>query len=551
MEKYKRMENLMIKNLHIMKNLKYLEFIFIFSLLLLGCNEDESIQLVEPNHRVIVTSEMNFENTINIGEHIDFGDLSRGVENRLWTFPADAAVIGGETGNTSNKDVVKGTFTKSGVFDVLLNQTFKGNVYPNEDSTEPLQTRELDTTIVVTVIGAVEASFQMNYINEDGSTGAPLSLSDNAENEIVASKFVRITQNSAGSPTNFRWLLPGAKTEFLEVVDEPDAESDVRYTKLGTWDLQFIAARTRPTDSDTIYIKNFIKVIPSTEPVTLDRVYEYETQTKIGLEFSREIDPATVATEDFSVAIETNTGTTIIPEISNVSVDPDEGNVVIIEIINEIMYNDDIVKVSYTPGALTTLDLVASEAITDAILTDFIKTNLLPDSDVDYSFETVIEDNWRYLGWGGRWEEYARSISFDRAHTGDKSMLIELSPQGGMIIGNVNVDGDGAVVDNINFTAEKGFNYEMGAWFYVESLSTLTAEANIRMYWRPGTNWGIGDNIAFTNDTPIGQWFYSSEIATFSADGEVSYMIRGLNDNTDSVRFYMDDLTLFKLTSRP
>ncbi len=541
----------MIKNLHIMKNLKYLKFIFIFSLLLLGCNEDESIQLIEPNHRVIVTSEMNFENTINIGEHIDFADLSRGIQSRLWTFPSEAAIIGGENGNTSSKDVVKGTFTKSGVFDVILNQTFNGNVYPNEDSTEPIQGRELDTTIVVTVLAPVEASFQMNYINEDGTTGAPLSLNDNAENEIVASKFVRITQNSNGSPTNFRWSLQGAKTEFLEVVDDPDAETDVRYTKLGTWDLQFVAARTRPTDSDTIYIKNFIKVIPSTEPVTLDRVYEYETETKIGLEFSREIDPATVVKEDFSVAIETNAGATIVPEIAGVTVDPNEGNIVIIELANEIMYNDDLVKVSYTPGTLTTLDLVASEAIIDAELTDFIKINLLESSAVDYSFETTTEKNWPYLGWGGRFELFDTTVSRDQARTGEKSLYIEMEPDGGMIIGNTEVDDNGDPTDNINFTVEKGVTYEMGIWVYIEDLGNVTGEANIRLYWRPGTNWGIGDNFTFSGTTPVGEWVYSSAIVSFSASGEASYMIRGVSTNTETMKIYIDDLTLFKLTSRP
>lgn len=529
-----------------MKNIKYLKFVFILSLLFVGCNEDESIDLVEPNHRVIVTSEMNFENTINIGGHIDFGDLSRGVQNRTWTFPADASRISGEDGNTSSKDVVKGFFSKAGVYDVTLNQVFKGNVYPNEDSVEPIQGRELDTTIVVTVLGDVASSIQINYINEDGSLGAPLNLSDNAENEITASKYVRISQNSAGTPTNFDWSMPGANPAQTSIADAPDAETDVRYTKLGTWDLQFIASRTRPTDADTIYIKNFIKVIPSTEPVDLDRVFEYESQTKIGLEFSREMDPATVNRNNFSVTIETASGSTINPEIASVLVDANEGNILIIELANELMYNDDIVKVSYTPGALTTLDAVASDAIADAVLTDFIKVNLLESNDVDNSFETSTADNWPYLWWGGQWGEYDLSVSFDRARTGDKSLYIEFRPNGGMIIGHRDAGGN-----NINFSVESGFKYEMGVWVYIEDLGNISGEANIRMYWAPGTNWGIGDNVTFTPTSTTGEWVYSSAIVEFAASGEVNYMIRGINTNSERLKFYMDDLTLFKLTSRP
>ncbi|APZ45826.1 hypothetical protein BW723_05730 [Polaribacter reichenbachii] len=534
-----------------MKNIKFLQFIFITTLLLFSCNDDDSVVLIESNHRAIVTSEMDFENTINVGAHIDFGDLSRGVSSRLWTFPENVTEISGEEGNTSTKDVVKGTFNEAGVYDVTLSQVFKGNVYPNEDSTEPIQGKELDTTIVVTVLDNITANIQINHINDDGSLGAELNLSDNAENEVTASKFVRLTQNSTGSPTNFTWNLKGAKPEqVLNDLNTP--EVDVRYTKLGTWDLEFIASRTRPTDADTIYIKNFIKVIPSTDPVTLDRVFEQEEQTKIGLEFSREMDPATVNKSTFSVTIETANGATLTPELTNVTVDATEGNILIIELANEIMYNDDVVKVSYTPGGLTTLDAVASDAFTDVILTDFIKENLFDNaafSDVDASFETSIEENWPYLWWGGQWAEYDMNLSFDRAHSGSKSMYIEFRPGGGMIIGNV--DGDG---DNITFPVEAGYTYEMGAWIYLEDLGSPDGVniPDVRFYWRPGTNWGVAANPAFTSDFKVGEWIETTTKVTFAADGDVSYMIRGFNTgNTGTLKFYMDDLALYKLTSRP
>lgn len=532
-----------------MKKIKILQFIIITTLLFFGCSEDDnSVTLIEPNHRAIVTSEMNFENTINIGGHIDFADLSRGIESRLWTFPKDASSIAEEKGNTSSKELVKGTFNKPGVYDVVLNQVFKGNVYPNEDSNTPIDGKVLDTTIVVTVLDFIKANIQINYLNDDGTVGSALNLSDNALNEITASKYVRLTQNSSGSPTDFTWNLKGAKPEQV-INDLTTPEVDVRYTKLGNWDLEFIASRTRPTDADTIYIKNFIKVIPSTEPVTLDRVFEQETQTKIGLEFSREMDPATVNKNDFSVVIETKNGATLNPDITNITIDPSEGSVLIVELSNEVMYNDDIVKVSYTPGNLTTLDAVAATTITDAVLTDFIKENLFEDtnfSSVDYSFETTAEDNWPYLWWGGQWAEYDMNLSFNQAYHGSESMYIEMRPNGGMIIGNV--DGNG---DNITFPVEKDVTYEMGAWFYVEDLGTITGETNIRMYWRPGTNWGIGDNITFTPTTETGKWIYSSAKVTFSATGEASYMIRGVNNNATTLKFYMDNLTLYKLTSRP
>lgn len=526
-----------------MKNIKTLVLLILTATLVVGCFEDDTIQTVEPSHRVIVTSEMDFDNTINPGGHIDFGDISRGVVSRIWTFPENSTQISGEDSNTSTKDIIKGFFFEPGVHNVTLSQTFKGDVYPNEDSTLPNTSRELDTTIVVTVLDWVSSNVRAYYINEDGSTGDELNLSDNAENELTASKYIRLTYSAVGEPDQVVWSSPGGKPSSIQTTE---AEVDMRFSKLGTWDLQYIASRTRPNDADTIQVKNFIKVIPSTEPVTLDRVFEKESQTKIGLEFSREMDPETVNKNNFSVTIETAGGPVLNPEIASVTVDSEEGNILVVELTNEVMYNDDTVKISYTPGVLSTLDAVASTEIVDAVLTDFIKVNLLESTDVDLSFENSENSNWPYLWWGGQWGEYDYNVSFDRARTGDKSIYIEFRPNGGMIMGHRDADGN-----NLTFPVEAGVNYEMGAWVYVEDLGNLTGEANIRMYWTPGTNWGIGDNVTFTNTTPVGEWFYSSSVVQFAAAGDVGYMIRGINTNTERLRFYLDDITVYKLTSRP
>ncbi|GGZ67985.1 hypothetical protein [Algibacter mikhailovii] len=528
-----------------MKKIRNFNLFLFVVLAILSCDKDELVNLVEPSHRVIVTSEMNFDNTINVGGHIDFGDISQGVESRLWTFPETVSTIVGASGNTSSKDVVKGLFNTPGVYDVTLNQVFKKNVYPNEDSQEPIDGRELDTTIVVTVLGPVEAYIKAHYINDDGTTGEELDLSDNAENELTASKYVRLSYTADGAPEDFVWNLPGAKPDQ---VAEAEPEVDVRYSKLGSWDLQFIASRNRPGGADTINVKKFIKVVASTEPVTLDRVFEKTKETSIGLEFSREMDPESVNKDDFTVKIETASGAVLNPVIANVSVDNTEGNVLVVELSNEMIYNDDTVKVSYIPGTLRTSDLVDATEIVDAVLTDFIKENLFDDpnfSDVDNSFEKSEVENWPNLPWGAPWNAYDMSFSYDQAHSGEKSMYLEFHPEGGMIIGNVDASGE-----NITFPTEKGFNYEMGAWFYVVDAG-VPVISNVRMYWRPSTNWGVPDNPTFSADSPVGEWFYSSAIVNFSADGNESFMLRGQNVNSETLKFYMDDLSLYKLSSRP
>lgn len=517
--------------------------VFIATISFMACDEENDIEIVEANHRVIVTSEASVENTINIGGHIDFGDISRGIESRTWTFPEGATIVG-EKGNTSSKDVIKGFFSIPGEHNVTLNQVFKGNVYPNEDSTTPIEGKVLDTTIVVTVLGPISSVLKAHYLNDDGSVGAELNMSDNAENVLTASKYIQLTYESQGEPSNFVWNLDGGKPNQIT---NPGGAADVRYNKVGSWDLQFIASRARPGGADTVNIKKFIKVIPSTEPVVVDKVTNKEVN--IAIEYSREMDESSLNKNDFAVTIETTAGAVLNPAISKVSVDAVDGNIVILELDGETIYNDDIIKVSYTPGALTTLDGVAADALTDAELVFAQGENILKNTSVDYSFETSTAANWPYLWWGGQWGEYDFAISGDQAQDGSSSAYLEFRPNGGMIIGHRDAAGN-----DLTFPVESGERYEMGVWVYVTDLGEINGgeTPDLRFYWAPGTDWGIAPNPALTDDFVIGEWVYSSTIVQFAESGEVNYMIRGINNgNSLPVKLYMDNISVVKLTTRP
>ena len=528
-----------------MKNIKILLLIFFTSIILVDCNDEESVALIEPNHRAIVTSEMNYENTINPGGHIDFGDISRGVKSRVWTFPEGGVVtIAGEEGNTSGKDVVKGIFHEPGVYNVVLSQIFKGNVYPNEDSTQPIDGVALDTTIVVTVLEPISTILKAYYINEDGTTGAELNMSDNAENEIIASKYVRLSYTSKGAPKNVTWNLPGGKPEQVK---NPTGDIDIRYSKLGSHNLQFIASRSRPFDADTVNISKFIKVVPSTEPVTLDRVFEKSSDV-IGLEFSREMDPATINKANFSASIQTAGGSNLLTNINTVSVDAVDGNVVLIK-LDQPYYNDDIVKVSYTPGNLSTLDAVAASGFTDRILTDIIKTNILANSNYDYSFENSLNGNWQYLGWGPDWDGFTFNISPTQAQSGAKSAYIEIAANDGMIVGHRDLTGQ-----FIRFPTQAGKTYEIGVWVYVTDLGNYSSGflPDLRIYWNPNTDWAVGSNPAFGPGFQTNKWVYASFRTNKFATGDSSFMIRGYNaSNPAPLKFYMDNITVAELKLRP
>ena len=69
-----------------------------------GCSEDQDIKLVEPSHRVIYTSEMDFQNRIEVGGDISFGDASAGVASRQWTFPQGVVdILGSDNDETSSE----------------------------------------------------------------------------------------------------------------------------------------------------------------------------------------------------------------------------------------------------------------------------------------------------------------------------------------------------------------------------------------------------------------------------------------------------------------
>ncbi|MFW2377918.1 hypothetical protein [Cellulophaga baltica] len=523
-----------------MKKIKLFGFAIVSLLAFYACTEEDEVKLTEASHRAIVTSEMNFENKINVGGHIDFGDISSGVVSRTWTFPEGVADV-----STSSEAVVKATFSKVGVHNVTLKQTFENEAYADERTT-PSGSTELDTTIVVTVLGDVTAQIQANYVNADGSLGAELSLVDNAENVITASNYIRLSYTAEGDPINFIWNLPNAKPNTLQ---NPEGDADVRYSKVGVHDLEFIASRSRPFGGDTISIKNFIKVIPSTDPVILDAVSDKEG--KVALEFSRDMDAATAAKTDFSISIETAGGTIISPQIASITTDPVDENILLLELEGERVYNNDKVMVSYTAGELSTLDAVAATSFTDEALV-FNTVNMLENSNYDYSFENTTNTNWPYQFWGGNWGEYDFSLSSVVSQDGSKSAYVEFRPEGGMVISHTDMLGENAIVSLV-----AGTTYEVGVWIYIDG-PFFTAPyptsgnfvSDLRFYPR-----SFGFEAAttfFTEDFPVNEWVYTSAFITPGADEDVNFVIRGYNvGNGQTLKFYMDNISVAEVEIRP
>ncbi|MEM6345929.1 MAG: hypothetical protein AAF927_18695, partial [Bacteroidota bacterium] len=75
---------------------------------------------------------------------------------------------------------------------------------------------------------------------------------------------------------------------------------------------------------------------------------------------------------------------------------------------------------------------------------------------------------------------------------------------------------------------------------------------DIRLYWDPDTDWGIGGNPTLAATYPTNEWVYSSAFVNFSTSGAKSLMIRGFNGaNPEAVKLYLDNLTLAEVSLRP
>lgn len=533
--------------------MKKINIALILSLIALtfGCNSNEwEAPGAEPSHQVVYSSEEDFENRIEVGGDISFGDVSRGITTRTWTIPESATIIGQDS-KSSGSDIIHVVFNEVGMQEVKLSQTFSSNAYVGETQVGT----QVDTTISVKVLEPISLGVTARYINKDGSAGDELNLSDNAENELMAGNSIRFFYTATGEPANLTYYLEAGDPEEVaydetQIVDGSANETDIQYKRLGTYSMAVIAERERPFGADTVAIDNFIKVIASTEPVDLTGVYEKEGM--MALDFSREMDPTSVDPTTFTVNIDNN-GTLWSATVLNAIVDPNQGNIVLLELEDETLYNDDMVSVSYTPGALQTTDFMKSEAFENKMMIFLPSTNILEAAPFDHSFENSIDANWPYLWWGAPWDGYTLNVTNEDAHTGSTSAKITINQGQGAILGHR----DAADFNTaITFTAEAGKNYEIGVWVKVESTGIIDDTAgeipNLIFFFNPGTDWSTG-RFDFTSQTPIGEWVYARmTFQTFPETGDYEMWLRGNNPaNSGDLTFFMDDFTISEVNLRP
>ena len=91
--------------------------------------------------------------TIQRGDFTSFGDLSKGVTQRIWNIPESAAIINLEGKSPSELDIVYVQFDEPGTFEVNLQSEF-------EDTSI-----HLDTTFTVSVLDYIETNMEVPSID--------------------------------------------------------------------------------------------------------------------------------------------------------------------------------------------------------------------------------------------------------------------------------------------------------------------------------------------------------------------------------------------------
>lgn len=464
----------------------------LFMLLLAVCSitscDNSFNEEIEFSHPVM----LHTNTIININENISFSDLSQGVVTRKWSFPEGVVdVIKSDNDLESGEKIVHATFKKSGKYEVRFTNELK-NASFNMDSIIPI-------TVLDTIISKIW--------NE-----APIV---NGVHTIEAGSEIRFSSLSTGEPDTFDWAFEGATPEMAT-----DSTLLVKFKKLGTWDVALIASRDRPWGIDTLQLKDHIKVIPSTKPVTLDQVSQTD-DNKMGLFFSRELQLPVNQLANFSA---TNNGTLV--NILSVKQDPADATILYIEVEGDVI-NIDAATISYTPGDLISTDFVTVDGFTDIQVTPRF-VNLLG---VNPDLEDGTLDGWNLArDWQAPTGE--GTITDEEAHSGMYSVKVVHTGDNY----NVAAGGDALIQD--------GKMYRLEFWFKAAPGSTLdwhNYELGYNTSWENrGGGWFYGPDewTKVTTDVDSGSW------GTDWVDGRLKVQVR------QQGTFYLDDFAIYELQSR-
>ncbi len=434
---------------------------------------------------------------------------------------------------SSSEDVIKVIFTKANdSTKVSLHQTYNGNVYVGDSLYD---TNKRESSVFVFVLDSIRASFSAAR----AFSGELLTNATGAKNEILAGREVDFTSTSVGSPTAYRWVL--SRKDGYESV-QTAANPVFKFYVPGLYDIACTA--TNEFGSHKIAYEDYIEVVGSTDPVTLDAV-ERSAENEISLIFSRAMqDPSECPISAFTIDV-SNGGTEISVNVTALSAFE---NVVKLTLDDNI-YNSDIINVSYDAavGNLITADGMLAASSTDVPLV-FSRRDVFKEIGFDGSVENSENTNWPYAWWGGQWEKYNtdNNVTTTKAYEGSKSLYFDMQAGGGAILDYR--DNQGNTLNAIPVV--EGTTYEGSLWLYIEEIGTEECDF---LWMLPNNGWGTLMGVWLSGEETIGEWQKFTWQYTATATEDLLFNIRGSNENnsSSSLKIYIDNMKFEEIENRP
>ncbi|MFY0687669.1 MAG: hypothetical protein JXQ90_10920 [Cyclobacteriaceae bacterium] len=532
----------------------------------LGCEDKFEAPSDTPNNIHITTGYGTGTPIVQINGQETFADLSVGVVSREWTFP------GGEITDVSNSQdqLVPVTFKKTGSYEVKIEQTYADN--PWDWRTEQFtSTKDNDSTLTVTVVDSVSARMQVFYVASDGSDSTELVLQSGAANQLMAGESIRIKQNSGGVPTIFEYTSEGASPASTKSVVANEAV-DIKYKRLGSYDLTFKPYRTKPAGEDFIVLKDFIEVIPSTKPVVLESVIRY-ADNAVGLVYSRSIAEPSGAESNFSVrAINIVRSALGIPRdfdeflpVEAVTVAPgDDDNILLIQ-LGDKLYNSDTVFVSY--------DGAGSVNSTDGIQTSEFSNKLL-----DFQLVNIAAQYGGFENEGEGWKQHQEfnddgtikyrndagygtfEFSTEKPYSGGYSLKLSTkrdaddNAQWSEVISNVDLEDPNAAQAYNAVAVEEGDKFYISYYAFVEWTQPIgpdTWEASSFYLWLMGDKLQVLEYREGVATHPKNQWVKVEGLWGGVNGASSSATLRPYFRSIGNITIFLDDLVITRYETRP
>ncbi|NME67815.1 hypothetical protein HHU12_07565 [Flammeovirga aprica JL-4] len=534
--------------------MKYIKLFILSSLaLLLGaCGEElNNPTVMTPSHSVVRVSQVGNDNVININQHIDFADVSQGIESRQWIFPDSNVTVDGNPQDAQ----VRGTFHKEGKWEVTLSQVFQNNAFVGSE-TVARETNKIDTTFVVTVMPAVKLnSIKANLLLADGTLGDEIPMAPETPTEIPFGSILRFTYDATGSPSKIQGTLHGAEL----VAESPSNNTfDVKYVTLDkVYSFAPVFVRPKPYSADSLLVLDLVKCVRSDEPLLLENVTA-DADKKINLVYSRGLNANSVKASDYSVSITTAKGETLTPAVTGAYVNPANASYLVLEIGDELVYSNDVVKVTYTGNSLESQDAAIAPQFTNEMLVGS-EEDLLKASDYDYSYEnSAMTHKGADPAWLGNVVPEILEQSTEQKSDGNHSLKVSIpaaTDSRAVMPSAIQTYLNGAL-HKFGFTENENNKLRLEFDIYIENNGgdrhpNATFDSNIRFHLsNKGSDWQeMAHGFAKAEE---GKWLtFSNVIDVKNVIAEYNLIMKIVNTGSEPATLYIDNIRLKRYYPRP